>query len=129
MAQELTNQVDISGEYGNPSSAINFSSNLVTTTIVQNLTVTKSADKTNWVDGPLTYTIIVNNSSGSALSNGTLTDKIDTTLVDFNSTYGVKLDGATYDSFTYNSGTLEITLPNLDDQKQITLTFQVTRKS
>lgn len=129
MAQELTNQVDITGEYGNPASAINFSSNSVTTTIVQGLTVTKTADKTNWVDGPLTYTVVVDNNSGSALTSGKLTDSIDTNLVDFNTTYGVQLDGSSYSSYTYNSGTLEITLPDLDDTKQITITFQVTRKS
>ena len=129
MAQQLTNQVDISGEYGNPASTINFSSNKVTTTIVQGLSVTKSADKTNWVDGPLTYTIVVQNNSGSELSNGTLTDTIDTTLVDFNTTFGVQLDDSSYSTYTYNSGNLEITLPNLEDEKQITITFQVTRKS
>ena len=127
---ELNNQVAISGEYGNPSSAINFSSNLVTTTIVQGLTVTKSADKTNWVDGPLTYTVVIQNNSGSALSSGKLTDTIDTSLVDFNQTYGVKLDNETYSSYTYtsSSGILEITLPNLDDSNETTITFQVTRK-
>lgn len=129
MAQTLTNQVDIAGQYGNPASAINFSSTPVSTTIVSNLTVTKSADKTNWVDGPLTYTVIVTNNSGSALSNGTLTDKIDTTLVDFNETYGVQLDGSTYETYTYSSGNLQITLPDLDDGKTTTITFQVTRKS
>lgn len=97
--------------------------------IVQGLSVTKSADKTNWVDGPLTYTIIVKNSSGSELRNGTLTDRIDTTLVDFNETYGVQLEGSSYSTYTYESGNLKITLPNLEDAKQITITFQVTRKS
>lgn len=29
------------------------------------LTVTKSADKVNWVDGPLTYTVVIKNDSGS----------------------------------------------------------------
>lgn len=115
MAQSLTNQVDISGEYGDPASAINFSSNAVTTTIVEGLTVTKTADKTNWVDGPLTYTVVIDNNSGSSMSNGTLTDKIDTTLVDFNTTYGVQLNGSSHTSFTYESGTLSITLPALDD--------------
>ena len=126
---ELTNQVDIAGEYGNPASTINFSSNLVSTTIVQDLSVTKSADKTNWVDGPLTYTVVAANNSGSALTSGVLTDTFDTTLVDFNTTYGVKLDGETYTQFTYTSGTLEITLPTLDNDKQITITFQVLRKT
>lgn len=129
MTQELTNQVDIAGEYGTPASAVTFSSSPVTTVIIQGLTVTKTADKTNWVDGPLTYTIVVGNTSGAEMTNGTLTDKLDTTLVDFNTTYGVQLDGATYSEYTYNDGTLQITLPTLADEKQITITFQVTRKA
>lgn len=128
MAQELTNQVDLTGEYGDPASAISFSSNLVQTSIVEGLTLTKSADKTNWVDGPLTYTVVATNNSGSALTSGVITDNLDTTLVDFNTTYGVKLGGETYTSFTYSAGKLEITLPNLEDGKTITITFQVTRK-
>lgn len=129
MTQELTNQVDIAGEYGTPSSAVTFSSSPVTTLIIQGLTVTKTADKTNWVDGPLTYTVVVGNTSGAEMTNGTLTDKLDTTLVDFNATYGVQLDGATYTQFTYSDGTLQITLPTLADEKTVTITFQVTRKA
>ncbi len=126
---ELTNQVDIAGQYGNPASAISFSSNLVSTTIVEGLTVLKEADKTNWVDGPLTYTITVQNNSGETLSSGKLTDQINTTLVNFSTTYGVQLDGQTYRTYTYNDGTLEITLPDLANGEQKVIKFQVTRKS
>ena len=72
----LTNQVEVEGQYGNLASQVTFLSNVVTTSIVQGLTVTKSADKTNWVDGPLTYTIVVQNASGSTLSAGSLTDTL-----------------------------------------------------
>ncbi len=125
----LTNQVDIAGEYGDPASPISFSSNTVTTTIVQGLTVTKTADKTNWVDGPLLYTIVVKNDSGSTLSSGVLTDNLNVDLIEFDSTYGVKIDGVTSTNFTYNSGELKINLSDLENEQQATITFQVTKKS
>ncbi len=124
----LTNQVDITGQYGDASSPISFSSNIVTTKIVQGLTVNKSADKVNWVDGPLTYTVVIENTTGSTLTDGVLTDKLDTNLIEFNSTYGVKIDGVSSSDYNYNSGELKITLPELVDQKTTTITFQVTKK-
>ena len=124
----LTNQVDVTGQYGEQSSPISFSSNIVTTNIVQGLTVNKTADKTNWIDGPLTYTVVIQNSSGSALTGGVLTDNINTDLVDFNTTYGVQIDGEASSNYTYNDGELKITLPQLDNEKTTTITFQVTQK-
>lgn len=130
MAQtNLTNKVDIEGQYGDDNTPITFSSNLVTTSIVDGLTVTKSADKTNWVDGPLTYTIVVTNQSGDSLKSGVLTDILDTTLVDFNTTYGVQLNGTATTDFTYNAGELKITLPDLANEASATITFQVTLKA
>lgn len=125
----LTNQATISGDYGDSATPIEFSSNEVTTTIVEGLTVTKSADKTNWVDGPLTYTVVVQNNSGATLTNGSLTDQINTTLVDFSTTYGVKIDGTTTSDYTYSDGNLQVTLPTLENTKETTVTFQVTRKA
>lgn len=124
----LTNQVDIAGQYGESATPITFSSNIVTTTIVQGLTVNKTADKVNWIDGPLTYTITVENSSGATLTNGVLTDNLNTTLVDFNTTYGIQIDGASSTNFTYNDGELKITLPEIANEKTTVITFQVTRK-
>ena len=109
----LTNQATISGDYGDSATPIEFSSNEVTTTIVEGLIVTKSADKTNWVNGPLTYTVVVQNNSGATLTNGSLTDQINTTLVDFSTTYGVKIDGTTTSDYTYSDGNLQVTLPTL----------------
>lgn len=124
----LTNQVDIAGEYGDSASPISFSSNTVTTTIVQGLTVNKTADKTNWVDGPLTYTIVIQNNSGSTLTNGVLTDNINTTLVDFNATYGVQINSSASSDYTYNNGELKINLPDINNEAETTITFQVTKK-
>lgn len=130
MAQvSLTNQVDITGQYGDSSTPISFSSNLVTTTIIQGLTVNKTADKVNWVDGPLTYTITIQNTSGGVLTDGILIDNLDTSLIDFDNTYGVLIDDAKSSDFNYNDGELKITLPQLDNEKTITIKFQVTKKS
>lgn len=130
MAQvSLTNQVDITGQYGDSSTPISFSSNLVTTTIIQGLTVNKTADKVNWVDGPLTYTITIQNTSGGVLTDGILIDNLDTSLIDFDNTYGVLIDDVKSSDFNYNDGELKITLPQLDNEKTITIKFQVTKKS
>lgn len=126
---DLTNHVDISGQYGESSSPITFSSNTVSTTIVEGLTVTKSADKVNWVDGPLTYTVVIKNDSGSTLTNGVLTDNLDTTLVDFNTVYGVQINSASSSEYTYNDGELKITLPELANNSTTTILFQVTKKN
>lgn len=126
---DLTNHVDISGQYGEESSPISFSSNTVSTTIIEGLTVTKAADKVNWVDGPLTYTVTIKNSSGGTLTNGVLTDNLDTTLVVFNSAYGVQINGVSSSEYTYNDGELKITLPELATNSTTTILFQVTKKT
>lgn len=126
---DLTNQVDIVGEYGNTSTPISFSSNVVSTTIVEGLSVTKTANKINWVDGPLTYTIVITNNSGSALKDGVLTDKLDISLIDFDKTYGVKLNDQPMSNYNYNDGELKITLPELSNNSTTTILFQVIKKT
>lgn len=121
----LTNKADIAGTYGDSASPITFSSNDVSTTIVQGFTVTKTADKTYWVDGQLTYTITITNDSGGTLTSGTLTDKIDTSIVNFNTSYGVQINGTSSTNFTYSEGTLTVTLPDLAGNASATVTFQV----
>lgn len=107
-----TNQVDVTGQYGETSSPISFSSNIVSTTIVQGLTVTKKADK----EGPLTYTMTITNSSGKTLTGGVLTDKLNIDIVELNTTYGVQIDGSPTSNYTYNGGELKVALPELADQ-------------
>ena len=124
----LTNQVDVTGQYGDASTPVSFSSNIVTTSIIQGLTVNKSADKVNWVDGVLTYTIVIQNTSGSNLTGGVLTDNLNTDLVEFNNDYGVQIDDTPTSQFTYSSGELKVTLPTLNDSQSTKITFQVTKK-
>lgn len=122
----LTNNVDISGNYGEDAIPVTFSSNTVTTTIVQGLTVQKSADKSYWVNGPLTYSIVITNNSGGKLAGGELQDTINTALVTFSQTYGVTIDDTTTQDFTYESGVLKVTLPEIADTESKTIKFQVT---
>lgn len=124
---KVVNQADITATYGDTLTPISFSSNLVTTTIVDGLTVEKSADKTYWVDGPLTYTIVVTNNSGISLSGGTLTDTLDTSRVSFDVEYGVYIDDSKSSNFEYTAPTLTVTLPSLDDSKTATIKFRVTK--
>lgn len=125
----LTNNASIEANYGEESSPVTFSSNDVTTTIIEGLTITKAADKSYWVDGPLTYTIEVNNTSGAALSGGVITDILNTSLVTFSTTYGVQINGSATSNYTYNDGTLKVTLPDIANTEKATVTFQVTKNS
>ena len=125
----LTNKVDIAGNYGDASNPITFSSNDVTTTLIQGLTVTKNADKTYWVNGPLTYTLTITNNSGGKLDSGVITDKLDTNLISLDETYGVLINGSKTEDYTYTTGTLTVNLPELADSSTTTVTFQVNRVS
>lgn len=125
----LTNKVDIAGNYGDASNPVTFASNDVTTTLIQGLTVTKNADKTYWVNGPLTYTVTIANNSGSKLDSGVVTDKLDTNLISLDETYGVLINGSKTEDYTYTTGTLTVNLPELADNSTTTVTFRVNRIS
>ncbi len=124
---QLINKVDVAGNYGDDNVPVTFSSADVTTTIVQGLTVTKSANKNYWVDGTLLYTIVVDNQSGAKLSGGTVTDVLDTTKIVFDTDFGVTINGEKTTNFTYNDGTLTVTLPDVLDTSNATIAFQVTK--
>lgn len=124
--KKVSNQADIEATYGDTGTPISFSSNLVTTTIVEGISVVKSADKTYWVDGPLTYTIVVTNNSGISLSGGTLSDTLDTS-VSFDMDYGVFLNDSKTSDFEYTAPTLKVNLPTLEDSQSATIKFRVTK--
>ncbi len=128
MAQvTLTNQADFAGSYGTAASPVVFSSNAVTTTIVQGLTATKTADKTYWVNGPLLYTIRIENNSGESFTKGVLTDVLNTDLITLDSAYGVEINSSKTSDYTFTSGNLSIQLPDLEDGGTATVTFQVVQ--
>lgn len=123
----LSNEATLAANYGGDNTPIALASNEVTTTLIDGLTFTKAADKQAWVNGTLTYTITINNTTGETLSNVVFTDALDTSLVNFNTSYGVQVDGTASTSFTYTSGTLTINLDNIATGTTKTITFQVTR--
>ncbi len=128
MATKITtNQSDFSGTYGSEAEPITFASNLVSTTIISGLTAVLSADKKYWVDGPLTYTVVVTNSSGDVYSKGVLVDNIDTANVVFDTDYGVEINGSKTSDYTYTSGVLTVNLPDIADEGTLTVTFRVTQ--
>lgn len=121
----LTNSANVEGTLGDEQMPINLTSNLVTTMVVDGLTITKRADKDFWAGGELIYTIVVTNNSGSTLSGGVITDILDTSMVELDASYGVKLNGTDTSNFRYDQGTLTVDLPDLNDGQSATIKFQV----
>lgn len=76
---ELNNTAISLGKYKNNS--LSLSTNIVTTSLKEALTITKASDKLNWQEGTLTYTIIVTNNSNHTYKNLTIEDLITPNLV------------------------------------------------
>mgnify|MGYP002774400465 CR=1 FL=1 len=76
---ELNNTAISLGKYKNNS--LSLSTNTVTTSLKEALTITKASDKLNWQEGTLTYTIIVTNNSNHTYKNLTIEDLINPNLV------------------------------------------------
>lgn len=76
---ELNNTAISLGKYKNNS--LSLSTNTVTTSLKETLTITKASDKINWQEDTLTYTIIVTNNSNHTYKNLTIEDLINPNLV------------------------------------------------
>lgn len=122
-----TNQSDFSGTYGTEAEPITFASNIVSTTIISGLTAVLSADKKYWVDGPLTYTVVITNNSGDTYSKGVLADSIDTANVSFDTAFGVEIGGEKTSDYTYSGGALSVNLPDIAEGSTLTVSFRVTQ--
>ncbi len=128
---ELNNSVTAVGNYNSVPTAI--TSNVSVVNLVDGLSITKEADKNNWVDGNLTYTITVKNDAESSYEKPVVTDIIDTTSVDFVDG-SVTIDGTpatTGSQYNYNSDTHTLTV-NLSDvlpSSSSTLKFQIKKKN
>lgn len=126
---ELSNTATSVGLYNNISTAI--TSNTSVVNIIEGLTLTKTADKTNWGSGNLTYTITIDNQADETYSQPVVTDVIDTTFVDFIDG-SVKINGAyaTEQQYQYDQDTHTLTI-NLEDvtpSSTSTLEFLVKKK-
>lgn len=130
METQLSNTATVLGEYNNIPTSI--SSQALVVTMIDGLTVTKTADKMIWADGILTYTILVDNKATETYASPKITDILNTTLVSFVSD-SVTIDGvkATTDKYTYDesTGTLTINLDNIAPSASSTITFQVEKKA
>lgn len=130
METELSNIATALGNYNSIPTSITSEATLVT--IVNGLTITKSADKTIWADGALTYTIKVDNQAKETYTSPVVTDILNGTLVSFVDG-SVTIDGTTATSSEYNfesgTNTLTVTLADIPAGGSKTITFQVTKKA
>ncbi len=127
---ELNNTATSIGNYNNIPTSL--TSNVSVVNIIDGLSLTKEADKKNWGSGELTYTITIDNQTDTSYVKPIVTDKIDTSLVEF-VTGSVMINDtpATESQFSYDAGTSTLTI-NLDDvgaTSKTTLTFRVTKKA
>lgn len=130
METKLSNVASALGNYNDIPTSI--TSDAVLVTMISGLTITKSADKTVWADGALTYTIKVDNQSGETYSSAVVSDILNASLVSFVDG-SVTIDGtkASEDEYSYDTGTNTLTV-NLGDiltGGEKTITFQVTKKA
>ena len=126
----LNNTATAVGTYNEISTSL--TSNVSVVNMISGLSMTKSADKVNWADGYLTYTVTNNNQSTETYVAPVITDIIDTALVDFVDG-SVMIDGvaATGSQYSYTSGThtLSVTLTDIAPSTTKTVTFQVSKKA
>ena len=127
---DLSNTVSVLGNYNNIPTEI--SSEAVVISMIDGLTVTKTADKMVWADGLLTYTIVINNKADLSYTSPVITDILDTTKVGFvNESVtinGVKAETSKY-TYEESTGKLTITLDDITATGSTTITFQVSKKA
>ena len=127
---ELNNTATSVGTYNNIPTAL--TSNTSVVNLVEGLTLEKEADKTNWVDGNLKYTITIKNEADKDYVTPKVTDIIDTDKVEFVKG-SVTINGvaATEQQYNYEeaSHTLTINLDTITPSSSSTITFLVTKKN
>lgn len=127
---ELNNTATSVGTYNNIPTAL--TSNTSVVNLVEGLTLEKEADKTNWVDGNLKYTITIKNEVDKDYVTPKVTDIIDTDKVEFVKG-SVTINGVAASEQQYNyeeaSHTLTINLDTITPSSSSTITFLVTKKN
>lgn len=126
---ELSNTVSSVGNYNNIPTSL--TSNTSVVNIIDGLTLTKSANKQNWSDGFLTYTITLDNQTDTTYESPIITDVIDTSLVEFvNDSVSINGVSATSSEYSYNdaSHTLTVNLEKVDPTSKSIVTFNVKKK-
>ncbi len=124
---ELSNQVTSTGTYNSVPTSL--TSNTSVVNVIDGLTLVKSADKTNWIDGVLTYTIEINNETDNSYQNPVVTDILNTNLVEFvDGSVTINGASATELQYTYTAGTLTIKPDEVQANSKTTMTFSVKKK-
>ena len=128
MERELRNTVGAKGNYNSIPTSITSVASVVT--MVEGLSITKTADKLVWADGELTYTIVITNDADQTYENVVVTDILNTTLVEFVDK-SVTIDSvqATTGEYEYNDGTLTVNIIDIVASESKTVTFKVTKKN
>jgi uncharacterized repeat protein (TIGR01451 family) len=128
MEKELRNTVGAKGNYNSIPTSITSVASVVT--MVEGLSITKTADKLVWADGELTYTIVITNDADQTYENVVVTDILNTTLVEFVDK-SVTIDSvqATTGEYEYNDGTLTVNINDIVASESKTVTFKVTKKN
>ena len=126
---ELSNSVKVIGVYNKILTSI--TSNITTVNLINELTITKAADKQNWRDGFLTYTMTINNKNNTNFFNTVITNIIDTTLVDFvENSISINSKPASGSEYSYDSDThiLKINLAEVAANTDTIVTFRIKKK-
>lgn len=127
MENELTNTVTAVGNYNSIPTSITSTASVVT--MIDGLTIAKTADKTVWADGELTYTIIVDNQTEKTYEEPVITDKLNTTLVEFvDGSVIIEGVAATSSEYLYQTDTLTINLSTINANDSKTISFKVRKK-
>lgn len=127
MENELTNTVTTVGNYNSIPTSITSTASVVT--MIDGLTIAKTADKTIWADGELTYTIIVDNQTEKTYEEPVITDKLNTTLVEFvDGSVIIEGVAATSNEYLYQTDTLTINLSTINANDSKTVSFKVRKK-
>lgn len=99
--------------------------------MLKGISITKSADKEVWINGTLTYKIVLNNETNEIYQSPILTDQLNNNLITFIDG-SILIDGikATSNEYSYDedSNTLTIKLKDLNPYTSSTITFEVNKK-
>lgn len=126
---ELSNSVKVVGVYNKILTFL--TSNITTVNLINELTITKAADKQNWRDGFLTYIMAINNKNNTNFFNSVIIDIIDTTLVDFvENSISINSRPASGSEYSYDSDThiLKINLEEIAANTDTIVTFRIKKK-
>lgn len=126
---ELINIASSVGDYEGLSTEMN--TEAVVTKLVDDLTITKTANRLSWATGNLTYTITIDNQSTNDYESPVVTDTINPTLatlvdgtVTINSTPATSPTDYTFDDVT---GVLTVNLSDVVATSTTVIKFQVER--